>query len=140
MTLLRGHKSAIKYLSQLPLLVKVPSDEEKESFEREIYRYQIDKTLPASHLSDVNSVRLDVWWSNLFNCVKYSALSKIVKVLVCCFHGPMVKGSFNIMGDILDSKSGRMNITTLSAQQTVKYSLRAKDTSALEYCKEGHTS
>ena len=39
------------------------------------------------------------------------------------------------MGDILSVKSGRMQIKTLSAQQTVKYALKARGTTALEYFK-----
>ena len=47
-----------------------------------------------------------------------------------CFHGPQVESSFSMMGDILDSRSGRIRVDTYGAIQTVKYSLKAKDTTA----------
>ena len=37
-----------------------------------------------------------------------------------------MEDSFSVMGDIMDKKSGRMNVETYSAIQTVKYSLTAK--------------
>ena len=46
--------------------------------------------------------------------------------LLTIFHGPRVESSFSVMGDIMDKKSGRMNVSTYSAIQTVKYSLNAK--------------
>ena len=38
------------------------------------------------------------------------------------FHGPRVESSFSVMGDVMDKKSGRMNVSAYSAIQTVKYS------------------
>ena len=46
--------------------------------------------------------------------------------LLTIFHGPRVESSFSVMGDVMDKKSGRMNVSTYSAIQTVKYSLNAK--------------
>ena len=46
--------------------------------------------------------------------------------LLTIFHGPRVESSFSVMGDIMDKKSGRMNVSTYSAIETVKYSLNAK--------------
>ena len=42
------------------------------------------------------------------------------------FHGPGVESSFSVMGDVMDKKSGRMNVSTYSAIQMVKYSLNTK--------------
>ena len=46
--------------------------------------------------------------------------------LLTIFHGPKVESSFSVMGDVMDKKSGRMNVSTCSAIQTVKYNLNAK--------------
>ena len=47
-------------------------------------------------------------------------------VLLTIFHGPRVESSFSVMGEVMDKKSGRMNMSTYTAIQTVKYSLNAK--------------
>ena len=46
--------------------------------------------------------------------------------LLTIFLGPRVESSFSVMGDVMDKKFGRMNVSTYSAIQTVKYSLKAK--------------
>ena len=46
--------------------------------------------------------------------------------LLTIFHGPRVESSFSVMGEVMDKKSGRMNMSTYTAIQTVKYSLNAK--------------
>ena len=48
------------------------------------------------------------------------------KFFLTVFHGPRVESSFSVMGHVMDKKSGRMNVSTYSAIQTVKYSLAAK--------------
>ena len=51
------------------------------------------------------------------------------------FHGPQVESAFNLMGDVVDIRSTRMNTETLSAVQIVKYVFKARKTTALEYFK-----
>ena len=41
-----------------------------------------------------------------------------------------MESSFSVMGDVLYKKSGRMNVATYSAIQTVNYSLNAKTSHA----------
>ena len=41
------------------------------------------------------------------------------------FHGPQVESAFNLMGDVVDIRSTRMNTETLSAVQIVKYVFKA---------------
>ena len=67
---------------------------------------------------------IDSWYGDTFS--NYPVLGKMIKVSLSIFHGPQVESSFNTMGDILDSKSGRMNIATFDSIQTVTYSLGAK--------------
>ena len=59
-----------------------------------------DETDPAFHL-DTD------WWSKVMKMtnsqgvLKYPTLSLLVKGLLSIFSGPIIKGSFNIMGDIV---------------------------------------
>ena len=46
--------------------------------------------------------------------------------LLTIFHGPRVESSSIVLGDVMDKKSGRINMSTHPAIQTVKYSLNAK--------------
>ena len=66
----------------------------------------------------------DLWWYKLVK--RYPILTKLSLAALTIFHGPRVEGSFSVTGDIMDKKSGRMNVETYSAIQTVKYSLTAK--------------
>jgi hypothetical protein len=43
-----------------------------------------------------------------------------------------VESFFNLMGDIMDAKSSRMNASTLGAVQMIKYDLMAKQKTAIE--------
>lgn len=60
----------------------------------------------------------------------------MVKYILSCFHGPQVESSFNIMNDVIDSKSGRINIDTYSSIQTVKYGIKSAEKNAIEYFKK----
>lgn len=80
-----------------------------------------------------NSIPVDVWWSEIFRKTKYTSLSKMVKAILSLFHGPIVEGSFSMMSDIIDKRSGRMQIDTYSAIQTVRYKLLSEKKSAVEF-------
>ena len=64
--------------------------------------------------------RLDVWWSNVFKTNKYLVFSSLVRPCPSIFTGPMVKCSFSMMSDIIDSRSGGMETETYSAIMTTK--------------------
>ena len=83
----------------------------------------VDPTLPPA-LVEKKFVRADTWWFKLED--KYLLLSQMSLALLTIFHGPKAESSFSVMGDVMDKKSGRMNVSTYSAIQTVKYSLNAK--------------
>ena len=55
--------------------------------------------------------------------VKYERWPKMALAVLTCFHGPLVKSSFNIMGDLMGGRNFRMEQPTYSALQTVKYRL-----------------
>ena len=42
------------------------------------------------------------------------------------FHSPRVEPSFNVMGDIIEKKSQRINLETYSAIQDIKYGLKTR--------------
>ena len=114
----------LKSLLKLPFLMKnVPVDEEAEMYENDCRRLFIDFNLPDV-LRDNKPVRADNWWWQLNE--KYPVLSKLSLATLTVFHGTRVVSSFSVMGDVMDKKSGRMNVSTYSAIQTVKYSLAAK--------------
>lgn len=50
----------------------------------------------------------------------YPFLFKMVPGILSIFHGPRVESSFNVMGDIIDKKSGRINLETYSTIQDIK--------------------
>lgn len=78
---------------------------------------------------EFNKERADVWWNKQMD---YPVLQKLSRACLSIFHGPQVEGSFSTMKDILKTKSGNMLISTFSAIQTVKYSLRSRNTRAVE--------
>ena len=55
-----------------------------------------------------------------------------VKAALSVFHGPMVESNFSLMSEIIDSRSGSMNISTLSAIQTVKHTTLTRKQTALQ--------
>ena len=114
----------------LKLLLKFPFlmnnglvDEEAEMYENDCRRLFVDFNLPDV-LQDNKPVRADNWRWQLNE--KYPVLSKLSLAVLTVFHGPRVESSFSVMGDVMDKESGRMNVSTYSAIQTVKYSLAAK--------------
>ena len=60
-------------------------------------------------------------------------LSTLVRPCVSIFTGPMVECSFSMMNDIIDSRSGRMEIEKYSAIMTKKYSLKSSKSAALKF-------
>lgn len=130
----RGHQITCERLQKLPvLLCNVLSDEEKDKYQLEIFQYQVDMKLAPPVDDSGKLVAVDIWWAKVFNMPKYYTLGKIVKAVLSCFHGAQVEGSFNIMSDIIDKRSGRMQIQTYSAIQTVKYKLLAENKSAVQF-------
>ena len=90
-------------------------------YSSEIQKYVTDSELPLPEEKE----RLDVRWNNVFKTNRYSVLSTLVRPCVSIFTGPMVECSFSMMNDIIDSRSGRMEIETYSAIMTKKYSLKS---------------
>jgi hypothetical protein len=128
--IVRGHSVTVLGLKTLGGLMKhlLPKDNQVTS---EIQRFCVDSNLPSFvHDGDIVG-----WWSGVMESGRYPALSVVVTGALSCFHGPMVESSFNVMGDVLDAKSGNMKTDTYSSFQTVKYALRSSRKTAIEYFK-----
>ena len=130
----RGHSETSRAMTGLGEYVKpFLSKEQQNSLPLEILKYQVDGTL--KNVED--GERIEDWWGPIIDKGKYPAMSRMVTVCLSCFHGPMVESSFNLMGDIIDIRSTRMNIATFSAIQTVKYGLMSRKMTALECFRKG---
>ncbi|KAG1654912.1 Transmembrane protein 94 [Nymphon striatum] len=128
-----GHSLTLLHLKKLPkTFPTVLNMSERQSYDREVHAFQLDCNLPPAYHLDETPVQLDHWWRDVIKMGKYPALTKMAKAIMSCFHGPLVESSFNLMQDILDTRSGRMKIETFNAFQTVKYSITAQKKSSLE--------
>ncbi|XP_060758384.1 uncharacterized protein LOC132869046 [Neoarius graeffei] len=68
----------------------------------------------------------------MFDTGRYPALTKTAQAALSVFHGPLIESSFSYMSEIIDSKSGSMSISTLSAIQTVKHTMLTQKKTAVE--------
>ena len=129
----RGRTETFEMLELLPTIVtNVLSDDELVKYMIEVRNYQTDN-LALYAQSERQSQRLDEWWVSVFSTGNYPSLSKLVKSIISLFHGPVVENTFSSMNYIIDSRSGRMDVRTYSAVQTVRTSLKARNKSSLEY-------
>lgn len=132
---LRGTTSTFLALAKLgESLPNIISEDDSSSLDTEIRLYQIDSSL--STLTEDKSV--EKFWVALFKAkasdglLKYTYLSKLIKAVVTCFHGPHVEGAFNLMDNIMTSTRTSLNNTGLDAIQTVKYFLMSKKATTCE--------
>ena len=113
---LRGKDDSLELMKSLKNIVPLNlSSDEKVKYDQEAHRF---------HCSPAHkpNVRIDKWWGD--NSTAFPALSKVAKAALSVFHGPLVEGSFNIMGNIIDAHSSRMAIETHDAFQTTQHFLR----------------
>ena len=103
------------------------TDSEKLIFKDEVRTYVNDKTLPPT------LDRVDKWWAQESICSKFPTLSKVTLAAFTVFHDPMVESTFSEMGRILNKQTNRMSIPMLNAIQTIRYELKANNTSALNF-------
>lgn len=124
----RGHSITVKLLKRLPeQMSNILQPNEETDYMKEVHRFQCDPTL-----SEFNeTTRIDKWWAAQQD--SYPKLSKISLSGLTCFHGPMVEGVFNLMGDVMNEKSSSLNIDSLNSIQTVKSTLKAKNTTSVTY-------
>ena len=129
--IVRGHSEAGAQLKQLAVIMKHLLPQESD-ITREIIRYTIDPTL-AQYKEGDNMV---MWWANVMSTGKYPALSRVIRVAISIFHGPIVGSSFSLMGDIIDPKSLNMDISSLNAIHTTKYAMKSRGMTAPQCSKE----
>ena len=88
------------------------------------YSFEIQKYVSDSELLlPEEKGRLVVWWNKVFKTNRYPVLSSLVWSCLSIFTGRMGECSFSMMNNIIDSRSGCMEIETCSAIMTTKYSL-----------------
>ena len=118
-------------ISQITHLINVFNHlldhDEKAMVEEEVRAFVMDNDLPV-----LGSSHVDLWWNKI---TKFPTLQKVAKAALSLFHGPQVESSFSLMKDIMNKKAGSMSVPTFDSIQTVKYFLKAKDKSSLEYFK-----
>ncbi|GFS14070.1 hypothetical protein ElyMa_001413800 [Elysia marginata] len=107
--------------------------EEKGPYKDEVRAYVNDKTLPPAN------DRVDKWWAQESVSSKYPILSKVTLAAFTVFHGPLVESAFSEMSRIINKQTNRMSVQMLNAYQTIKYELKASNSSALEFFRRKKT-
>ena len=124
-----GHSSAASILKKLPRhFPTVLKENEVDEYTKEVNRLQLDNNLPAIEDPNGKEVRLDSWWAEVFDTERYPHVEKIMKAVLSIFTAPHVEQSFSVMNNIITSKTNRMDVTTYSAIQRVKYNLKIAKT------------
>ncbi|XP_034058946.1 uncharacterized protein LOC117537731 isoform X2 [Gymnodraco acuticeps] len=126
--LLRGHSQATIQLKRLSGMLRhlLPADQD---IQRELVRFNVDLTIPSFKEGE----SMVEWWGHVFDKPdKYPSLSAMVKCCLSIFHGPRVESSFSLMNEIIDQRSGNMNVPKCNAIQTVKYTLQSRGKTAVQ--------
>ncbi|XP_053384313.1 uncharacterized protein LOC128550116 [Mercenaria mercenaria] len=130
---LHGHSqvsAAFRYLANL--LPNVVSGDEEGSLAMELNNYNVDRQVKAICEDFDDGKRVDLgFWSKVahlktFDNQRYPVLSKLVFAMLTIFSGPLVEGTFNVMGDIIEEDRTRMNIENYEAVAIVKTALKRK--------------
>lgn len=103
----------------------MPADQD---IQRELVRFNVDLTSPSFKEGE----SIVEWWGHVFDQPdKYPSLSAMVKCCLSIFHRPRVESSFSLM-NVIDQRSGNMNVPTFNAIQTVKYTLQSRGKTAMQ--------
>ena len=128
--ILNGDGDTTQGLTYLVDIPTVLSDDERSAYLRAVYSLLVDPLLPNIRKdgdgNDIEVSCLDLWTAHEF---RYPNCFKMATAILSIFHGPRVDGSFSVMTDVIDSKSGRLDIESYDAMQTVKYALMANHVS-----------
>jgi len=125
---LRGNSTMLSYMLKLKTHCDHFLDGEKEidAFDQEARKFQWDSSLPEA----VDPI--DKWWGQV-DSIKYPVLTKVAKICLSTFHGPLVESSFSIMATVIDKGTTRIGMETFSAIQTIKYALKVKESNSIDY-------
>ena len=132
-----GHTATQKYLKKLGNLFPqiLESDELVDGYVTDISKINLDKELPPAMITkddeSVCPVELDDWWNRaIFVTGKYPVLTLVGKACLLIFSGPLVKGSFSIMNDIMNDKRSKMVTETYDGIMNVKLNQLALEESS----------
>ena len=107
----------------------MPADQD---IQRELVQFNVDRPSPVSRRESMVE-----WRAHVFDKPdKYPSLCAMVKCCLFIFHGPRVE-SFSLMNDVIDQRSGNMNVSTCNAIQTVKYTLQSREKTAVQLFRRG---
>lgn len=107
----------------------LPADQD---IQKELLLFNVDLSIPSFKEGEC----IVEWWGHAFDKQdKYPSLNALVKCCLSIFHGPRVESSFSVMNDVIDQRSGNMNIETFNAIQTVKYTLQSRGKTAIQLFK-----
>ena len=113
-----------------PIIVRAPGKLTKDDdFDEDSDQSESENQTKDSPSKTI-SVPVDEWWISLPKT--YSHVKEVATALLTCFHGPRVESAFSCMGNILNKKTNRMLVSTMSALQTVRYSLQSSRKSAID--------
>ena len=120
---------SFKYLANLlPNMIK---EEEVGHLDMELNAFCVDQQV-ADISQNYDGKRIDVgFWSKImalktYNNIRYPFLSKLVSGLLTPFSGPLVEGTFNVMGDIIEEDRSTMKIENYEAVAIIKTGLKRK--------------
>ncbi|KAH3845631.1 hypothetical protein DPMN_087913 [Dreissena polymorpha] len=132
---MHGHSqasTAFKFLaSKLPNVI---TPEEEGQLNMELNAFSVDRQV--KDLSEAEQKKVDTdFWAKVF-CLKtfseqrYPTLSKLAQSLLSIFSGPLVEGTFNIMGDIIEEDRAKMCIENYEAVAIVKTAMKSSNVNA----------
>lgn len=110
-------KSVMKYLMNLPLLIHVLEETEIETYDVDARKIMVDSTVLLPVDSDEKEVKCFNWWIQVSS--RFPTFFKRVTPILLIFHRSQVENMFSKMDQVLDEKSGYMDVRTQDAIQSV---------------------
>ena len=129
----RGDQLAAKLLNALCEKLKrfIP---ENIDIDLEVREYQVDNALNSvsSTIDKHDNNGVCKYWGSEHIQSHYPGLHSVAFAALSVFHGPAIESSFSVMGNVMDKGKGRMNVSTYSSYQVIKYHLRNEGKSATQ--------
>ena len=105
-------QEAISYIKQLPSLINVLTDEEQDTYNRELIRFSQAK-LPRETDCYDRPIPVDQWWGEVFSNNKFPTMLKVLTPALGLFTGPLVKNTFSEIQNYVTDKQNCLNGETL---------------------------
>jgi hypothetical protein len=122
-------QGAFKYLASL--LPNVIREEETGHLDMELNAFSVDEQV-SDLRGRYDEKRVDSgFWCHIgqlqtFDNQRYPVLNKLVCALLTAFSGPLIEGTFNIMGDIIEEDRSTIAIENYEAVALIKTALKRK--------------